>query len=133
MLKLTKKVEYALMAVRHLQNKKNAIQLCSSNEIANSYNIPKPLLAKILQQLAKRKIIKAVKGPNGGYKMARDTTKVNMTEFFEIIEGPVGLVDCFTNSGCSLIDCCSIQDPIGKINNSIKLLFDKMTLAEVTY
>ena len=133
MLKLTKKVEYALIAIRHLQGKSKFKRLCTSKEIANLYNIPKPLLAKILQALAKEGIIKAVKGPNGGYKMIKNTTNINLTEFFEIIEGPIGLVDCFSDSKCNQIDCCTIQDPLGKINSSIKMLFDKMTLAEVTY
>ena len=132
MLKITKKVEYALIAVRHLHNKKNN-KLCTSREIADFYNIPKPLLAKILQILSKRNIISAVKGPYGGYKISKNSTKIKMTQFFEILEGPMGLVDCHYNSDCLQIDCCSIKDPINRINNSVKSLFDKMTLAEITY
>ena len=132
MLKISRKVEYALIALRHLQGLKKE-ELASAKELADAYGVPKELLAKVLQRLAKKNIIDAVKGPYGGYRLAIDPERMKLTEFFEIIEGPVGLVDCLTNSECSLIDCCSIQDPIGKINNSIKLLFDKMTLAEVTY
>jgi len=132
MLKITKKVEYALIAIRHLNNKEED-KLSTSAEIANSYKIPKPLLAKILQQLAKTKIIKAVKGPYGGYKIIKDPIKIKMTEFFEIMEGPMGLVDCNYDSECYQIDCCSIKGPINKINNSVKSLFDNMTLAEITY
>ena len=130
MFKITKKVEYALMAVRHLHMEGN--KLSSSSEIANSYNIPKPLLAKILQRLARKNIIKAIKGPSGGYIISKDPFKVKMTEFFEIMEGPMGIADCHLDSSCSQIECCSIKDPINKLNNSVKSLFDNMTLAEIT-
>ena len=130
MFKITKKVEYALMAVRHLHTEGN--KLSSSTEIANSYNIPKPLLAKILQRLARKNIIKAIKGPSGGYVISKDPIKVKMTEFFEIMEGPIGIADCHYDSSCAQIECCSIKDPINKLNNSVKSLFDNMTLAEIT-
>ena len=130
MFKITKKVEYALMAVRHLHMEGN--KLSSSSEIANSYNIPKPLLAKILQRLARKNIIKAIKGPSGGYIISKDPFKVKMTEFFEIMEGPMGIADCHLDSSCAQIECCSIKDPINKLNNSVKSLFDNMTLAEIT-
>ena len=132
MLKITKKIEYALIAVRHL-NSKNENNLSSSKEIANLYNIPKPLLAKILQKLARKKIITAVKGPYGGYKIIKNPINIKMSDFFEMMEGPIGLVNCYSDSSCDQIDCCSIKDPIKRINNSVKSLFDKMTLAEITY
>jgi len=131
MLKITKKVEYALIAVRHLNNKEEN-NLSSSKEIASLYNIPKPLLAKILQKLARKKIITAVKGPYGGYKIIKNPINIKMSEFFEMMEGPIGLVNCYSESSCDQIDCCSIKDPIKRINNSVKSLFDKMTLAEIT-
>ena len=53
-------------------------------------------------------------------------------EFFEIMEGPMGIADCHLDSSCSQIECCSIKDPINKLNNSVKSLFDNMTLAEIT-
>ena len=130
MFKITKKVEYALMAIRHLHMEDS--KLSSSTEIANSYNIPKPLLAKILQRLARKNIIKAIKGPNGGYIISKDPLKIKMSEFFEIMEGPMGIADCIYDSKCDQLECCSIKNPIIKLNNTVKSLFDNMTLAEIT-
>ena len=130
MFKITKKVEYALMAIRHLHMEDR--KLSSSTEIANSYNIPKPLLAKILQRLARKDIIKAIKGPNGGYIISKDPLKIKMSEFFEIMEGPMGIAGCIYDSKCDQIECCSIKSPIIKLNNTVKSLFDNMTLAEIT-
>ena len=55
MLKITKKVEYALIAVRHLQENKE--KLVPVSEISSSYGIPKEILAKTLQKLASSNIM----------------------------------------------------------------------------
>ena len=57
MLKITKKVEYALIAVRHL--KENPKDLVPVSEISNIYGIPRELLAKTMQQLASKNILKS--------------------------------------------------------------------------
>ena len=85
MLKITRKVEYALIALRHLQANKEG-QLSSAKEIAKAYGIPQELLAKILQRLAQEDIIIAVKGAAGGYKLVTDPNTINMTKFFEFME-----------------------------------------------
>ena len=132
MLKLTRKVEYALIALRHLQKLKIG-ELSSARSMASTYGIPHELLAKILQRLAKKNIVQAVKGPTGGYKISTDPTKINMTEFFEIMEGPMGIMDCYFDSQCEQISGCTIREPINRINDSIRSMFNNMTLADITY
>ena len=83
MLKITRKVEYALIALRHLQANKEG-QLSSAKEIAETYGIPQELLAKILQRLAREDIIISVKGAAGGYKLVTDPNTINMTKFFYV-------------------------------------------------
>ena len=132
MLKISRKVEYALIALRHLQGLKKE-ELASAKELAVSYGVPKELLAKVLQRLAKKKIIDAVKGPHGGYRLAIDPESMRLTEFFEVIEGPMGIMDCYFDSGCEQLDGCTIRTPINRINDSIRTMFNNMTLAEVTH
>ena len=132
MLKITRKVEYALIALRHLQQNEQE-SLCSAKTMSLEYGIPKELLAKILQKLSKENIILSVKGPKGGYKISSDTRSINMTRFFEIMEGPMGIVDCYFDSNCEQLNGCTIREPINRINNSIRTMFDKMTLADITF
>lgn len=132
MLKITRKVEYALIALRHLQQNDVGV-LSSSKEIAEKYDIPKELLAKVLQNLVKNKVLTSIKGPYGGYQIATDPSKVNMTNFFEFIEGPVGIMDCYFDSGCEKQNNCIIRTPINRINDSIRSVFNNITLAEITY
>ena len=132
MLKITRKVEYALIALRHLQQMERG-QLSSAKSMALEYGIPQELLAKILQKLSKQKIISSVKGPTGGYKICKDPSTVNMTKFFEILEGPVGIMDCYFDSNCEQLNGCNIREPINRINDNIRTMFNKMTLADITY
>ena len=132
MLKITRKAEYALIALRHLNSIKGG-ELATVKEISTQYGIPQELLAKALQQLAREKVIDATKGPSGGYKLVRDPSTINMTKFFEILEGPMGIMDCYFDSGCNQLSACTIRTPINRINDSIRTIFDKMTLADITY
>ena len=132
MLKITRKAEYALIALRHLNSIKGG-ELATVKEISTQYGIPQELLAKALQQLARAKVIEAIKGPSGGYKLVRDPNEINMTKFFEILEGPMGIMDCYFDSGCNQLSACTIRTPINRINDSIRTIFDKLTLADITY
>ena len=95
MLKITRKVEYALIALRHMQQAP-ANSVSSANEIATQYGIPQHLLAKILQQMTREDLIQAVKGPAGGYRIKADLGKISLKDFFEKLEGPLGLMDCLS-------------------------------------
>ena len=70
MLKLTKKADYGLIALKHLAV--NRLPSSSAKEIAETYGIPVPLLSKILQKLAKNGFLLSEQGTNGGYRLARD-------------------------------------------------------------
>ena len=132
MLKITRKVEYALIALRHLQQL-DKDELSSAKSMALLYGIPQELLAKILQKLSKKRIVQAVKGSQGGYKLSSDPNKINMTNFFEIMEGPMGIMDCYFDTQCEQLKSCTIREPINRINENIRSMFNKMTLADITY
>jgi len=132
MLKFTRKTEYALIALRHLQMAGND-ELTNAREIAEEYHIPLPLLAKILQELAKKDIVRTVQGPQGGYKLAVNLSDISMTNFIEMLEGPLGMVNCSVDSDCDLSNNCCIKMPIQRINENIRRMFDKMTLYDITH
>ena len=132
MLKITRKVEYALIAMRYLQNEGRK-KTVSVKEIADKYSIPRALLAKILQQLGKHKIVKSVQGPAGGYRLSKNSNNIKMTNFFEILEGPLGLMDCYFESNCEQLNNCNIRIPINRINDNIRDMFNKLKLSDITY
>ena len=130
MLKLTRKLEYALIALRHMQMKGDT--LSSTKEISDMYIIPRELLAKTLQQMARLQYIDAVQGPKGGYRIDKVLSKINLTQFVEEMEGPLEMVECNVNSDCIQINTCNIRMPINKINQNIRSLFNKINITDIT-
>ena len=131
MLKLTRKVEYSLIALRHMQGK-SINSISSTREIANQYKIPVEILAKTLQHMAKVNIIEAINGPRGGYRIKAKLKNINLVDFFEKVEGPLGLSDCFYDSNCMQIDHCNIRTPIQRINNNMINMFRSMSVQDIT-
>ena len=131
MLKITRKDEYALIALRHMQLKQSD-KLTSTKEIATRYGVPQQLLAKTLQHMARDGIIEAVQGPTGGYRVATNLDQISMKDFFEKLEGPLGMMDCYFDSDCIQIGACNIRIPIQRINDNMRNLFSQMSVQEVT-
>ena len=130
MLKLTRKLEYALIALRHMQDKR--VTFISAKEIAGMYLIPQELLAKILQQMSKLNYIKAAQGPQGGYQIRKGLTEISLTQFVEELEGPFGMVDCSISSDCIQLNNCNIRMPINKINDNIRSIFNDILITDIT-
>ncbi len=130
MLKLSRKTEYALMALRHLRDK-DPEEFTSAKEIAETYHIPGELLAKTLQQMARAAVVQTVQGPHGGYRLSTDLDSICLNDFIELMEGPVALTDCSIDKDCDQIETCTIRTPIHRINDKMKNVFSNLTLNEV--
>ena len=130
MFKLSRKLEYALIALRHMQMKGDT--LSSTKEIADMYMIPRELLAKTLQQMARLKYINAAQGPRGGYRIDKVLAIINLTQFVEAMEGPLEMVECNINSDCIQLDTCNIRMPINKINENIRSIFNNINITDIT-
>jgi Rrf2 family protein len=130
MLKLTKKADYGLIALKHLAE---AGHSSSAKEIAERYSIPLPLLSKVLQKLAKDGFLKAVYGTNGGYGLAREAHRINALEVIRAIDGPIILTHCFTDHGtCDQSDNCNVREPLRRIHEGILGLLANITIASMS-
>jgi Rrf2 family protein len=128
MLKLTKKADYGLIALRHLALHPNG---ASAKEIAALYGIPTPLLAKVLQKLARTGLLTAAHGSAGGYRLVRDPRSVSALEVVRAIDGPIILTSCFTHGGCYQSGRCSVKEPLRKIHEGILQLLENITISEI--
>ncbi len=130
MLKLTKKADYGLIALRHLAVVEPN-QSASAKEIADAYGIPLPLLSKVLQKLARHGLLTPVYGTNGGYKLARDPREISALEVIRTIDGPIILTSCFTQEGCYQSGKCSVREPLRRIHEGILRLLESITISEM--
>jgi Rrf2 family protein len=104
----------------------------SAKRIAEEFNIPGELLAKILQRLAKKRLIVSHNGPKGGYGLARTPDQITVGQVVRALEGPVRIVSCMTSDGCAQFSRCNLRRPVEKIQSSISHVLDSMTLAELS-
>lgn len=131
MLKLTKKADYGLMAMRHLAEHADG-GACSAKDVADAYGIPQEALAKILQRLAKAGLLHSQHGINGGYTLARDPDTISAFEVIRAIDGPLFITSCVTVRGeCDQSDRCNIREPLRKVNSSIEEVLRRIKISEM--
>jgi Rrf2 family protein len=128
MLKLTKKADYGLIAMRHLAEH-SAVGTCSAKDIAELYSIPQEALAKILQKLKSARLLKSLQGTNGGYALARDARSITAMEVIQAIEGPLFITSCSTTRGeCGQSVRCTVREPLRKVSRTIEEALGKLTV-----
>ena len=131
MLKLSKTIEYALISINHISQCDEDIPI-SVKKISKRHNIPFELLAKILQKLSKARILRAIQGPKGGYKLNDKYKNFTLIQLIEILEGPFGITGCLTDHNCEQISRCNIITPIEKINSQVYQVLNQIKLNKIT-
>lgn len=133
MLKLTKKADYGLIALKHLANRQNG-SASSAKEISDCYGIPLPILAKVLQTLVRGGFLRSEHGVNGGYKLARDPREITTLEVIRVIDGPILLTSCFNEDGreCDQSDRCTVRDPLRKVHEGILRLLGGISIFDMS-
>jgi Rrf2 family protein len=131
MLRLTKKADYGLMALKFLAEHPECPSL-SAKDIAEAYHIPPQLLAKILQRLTKVGLLRSHAGMNGGYALSKDAREISAFEVIRAIDGPLFITSCITLHGsCDLTDSCTIKEPLQRVNDSISDVLKNIRIADL--
>ena len=131
MLRLSKKSDYALMAMKHLAQKAGAPSL-SAREIAEQYDIPIELMAKVLQRLARTGLLISSQGTRGGYSLSRGAGSISVADVIQAIEGPLTVTACSSdNNDCHQFSKCTIRDPLWQIRERIAATLGTVTIEEM--
>lgn len=145
MLTLTRKTDYALIALVHLARETQTC--CSAREIAMRYHLPLPLLMNLLKLLAQKGLTKSVRGPRGGYTLAQPPDRITLNDVICAVEGPSQLVLCVEHAAdknghaapqfekesqeCDLVGCCPVRSPIARIHDRLVEFLSSVTLADI--
>lgn len=133
MLRLSKKADYALMAMKHLALRHDAAASSSAREIAEAYEIPLELLAKVLQRLVRSRLLVSVQGTRGGYRLGRPAATIPVADVIQAVDGPVTMTACTTDDHrCEQYSKCSIRDPLWKIRGRILETLNTVSVADLT-
>ena len=132
MLRLSKKSDYALIAMKHLATRPDGGASSSAREISESYDIPLELLAKVLQRLVRARLLVSVQGTRGGYRLGRNARLITVADVIQAVDGPVTVTACSdTDHNCDQYTKCSIRDPLWKIKNRIVEALSTVSVAEM--
>jgi len=133
MIRLSKRVEYGLIAVRHMASNPPGT-VYTAKELAEELDVPYELLAKVLQKLAKGGVVSSQQGIKGGYTLRQRPEEITISSVIRIIEEERPMIaECYAEGpdSCYLFGNCTIRKPLGKIQRNLNDLFDKMTVMEI--
>ena len=134
MLRLSKKADYALIAMKHLalRGDRGSSASSSAREIAELYGIPVELMAKVLQRLVRRGLLASHQGTRGGYQLARVPGQISVADVIQAIDGPVTVTACSTEDGqCEQFSKCNVRDPLWRVRERILSALGDCTIAEL--
>lgn len=133
MLRLTKKADYSLIALKHFAaSLHGAAEALSAKEVSDECGIPLPILSKLLQKLGKSGFLVSAYGTHGGYRLARDPREISTLEVIRAIDGPIVLANCFTEgSRCGHSGKCTVRKPLRRIHDGILRLLDSVSIQDM--
>ncbi|ODS52328.1 MAG: hypothetical protein ABS36_17170 [Acidobacteria bacterium SCN 69-37] len=131
MLRLSKKADYALLAMRHLAAHTDRGSV-SARELAEAYDIPAELLAKVLQKLVRGKLLASHQGIRGGYGLGRPAQVISVADVIQAVDGPLTVTACSdTDQSCDQYAKCNIRDPLWRIKDRIVSALAATSVAEL--
>lgn len=129
--KLNRKLEYALMALKHMSAKIPG-ELTSAKEVSENFSSPFDATARVMQAMAQRGLLRAEHGAFGGYQITKDLSKVTMLQLLDIIEGPTAMVKCMhKESPCVIQGTCNIVSPVQLLQSKLNEFYSNITLKEL--
>lgn len=129
MVKINRKVEYALMVLKLMQERAGN-ELTTAREVCDQFKTPFDTTAKVMQQLNLAGILTSHKGVKGGYQLSGDLRQLSYLALVEIIEGKAHVVDCHEGP-CDLIDSCNITVPIKRFNSYLTGILSSLSVYEL--
>lgn len=131
MLRLSKKADYGLLALRHMVANRDRAAV-SARELAEAYDIPPELLAKVLQKLVRARLLASHQGIRGGYALGRPAAAISVADVIQAVDGPLTVTACSdTDHSCDQYSKCSIRDPLWRVKDRILAALSATSVADL--
>ena len=131
MLRLSKKTDYALMAMKHLASGPRR-RAASAREIAETYDIPVDLMAKVLTRLVRSGLLTSHQGIHGGYELAQPPEATSVAVVLEAIDGPLTMTACtHGDHECDQFSKCNVRDPLRRVRDRIAAILAECSISEI--
>lgn len=131
MKKLNRKLEYSLIALRHMSHKRPG-ELTTAKEVSDAFQTPFDATARVMQIMAQNGLLKSEQGAFGGYQITRDLAKITLDDLISIIEGPTKIAKCMHKAEpCEIQSNCNIISPIHNLNQKLTEFYKSVSLKEL--
>jgi Rrf2 family protein len=128
LLKMTSGTALGLHAMAHLAARKRNV---TGAEIATALGASEAHLAKVLQRLARAGFLRSIRGPKGGFTLARDPGDVCLLEVYETLEGPLRTDGClFSGPVCERVSCM-MGDLVANVRHEVRGYLERTTFADI--
>lgn len=128
----TRATEYALLSLIIIAKKDEPL---GTDVLSKQLDIPKSFLAKILQNLAKKGVLKSFKGATGGFMLAKPPKEISIKEIAEAAEKKhITVFDCSPAQECcpsNKGDFCTLWPFLNKLQNRIDNFLENLTLQDL--
>ena len=102
------------------------------NEIAETFDISRNHLMKVVQELSQKNYVTAIRGKNGGLLLTRDPATIVLGKLVREMEHGMELVECFHNdNNCIITPSCRLQPILNEALSAFLEVLDRYTLADV--
>lgn len=133
---LSNSCKYGIRAVVYLASRPQGNNKTGIKQISKDLDLPTPFLAKILQQLAKQKILDSSKGPHGGFSLLKDPKKITLLDIVKTIDGDEIFTNCLIhNETCKCLDenknTCILHDDYSVLRTELVSLFGTRTVFDL--
>ena len=130
---LSNTCKYALRAVLYLAINSEGGQKTGIKKISKDLDIPTPFLGKILQNLAKHKILSSTKGPNGGFGLGKEPSEILLMDIVEVIDGQDSFHKCVIGMKyCSEQENpCALHSRYADLREEIRKIFEVESIEQL--
>lgn len=131
MFRLSKTTDYGIVLMAQLASSPDRAPQ-NARELAQSSDLPVPMVSKILKALAREGLLVSQRGSKGGYHLARLPEELTVSEMIRVLEGPVALTDCAIGPAlCSHESLCTVREPWQLISRVVEKALADVTLADL--
>jgi Rrf2 family protein len=135
MIRFSRMADYGVLLLGHFARHEDS--LTSTAELADTYHMPRPVVANLLKEFCKAGLLESRRGLHGGYRLARPAGEISLLEVLSVIDGPVQLIDCavldlsVASGQCGYEDVCPSRSPMRAVHQRIIDLLDGISLGEL--
>lgn len=130
MLRMSKLTDYSTLVLAHLAGAGE--RLLTAADVAEQTGLAAPTVSKLLKALTRAGLVNSVRGPHGGYALARPAAEISAADVIDALEGPVAITTCSIHDGnCELEPTCSVGTAWQRINLAIRRALRDVSLEQL--